>query len=113
MFMKFLIIWRTFRSLALFDGIYAPENMRKCISNSLTFRGFWRYARFGWCGRFFMLLMLSSPVCYIVLGTEATLIGFSSTCMFQWEEKIRGSGEYGSYLRLLHFGMSLTPRFVL
>lgn len=44
MYLKFLIIWRFFRIWALFDSIFAVENMPKCIFNNCTFRGFWQ----GW-----------------------------------------------------------------
>jgi hypothetical protein len=43
MYMKFLIIWRTFRTFSLLDGIYTPENMRRCITDGATFKGFWRF----------------------------------------------------------------------
>lgn len=42
MYTKFLIIWRFFRVMALFDGIDTPENMNRCVNNNFTFTGFWR-----------------------------------------------------------------------
>eukprot|EP01105_Mastigella_eilhardi_P013655 TRINITY_DN3109_c0_g1_i2.p1 TRINITY_DN3109_c0_g1~~TRINITY_DN3109_c0_g1_i2.p1 ORF type:complete len:489 (+),score=105.54 TRINITY_DN3109_c0_g1_i2:28-1467(+) len=42
MYMKFLIIWRLFRMLALLDGVDSPENMTRCVNNNFTFTGFWR-----------------------------------------------------------------------
>uniref|UniRef100_A0A6B2L1D5 Uncharacterized protein n=1 Tax=Arcella intermedia TaxID=1963864 RepID=A0A6B2L1D5_9EUKA len=42
MYLKFLIIWRLFRTVALFDGIEIPENMDRCMSNNYTVSGFWR-----------------------------------------------------------------------
>ncbi|EAL63159.1 membrane bound O-acyl transferase family protein [Dictyostelium discoideum AX4] len=48
MYVKFLIIWRTFRLFALFDGIDTPENMNRCVNNNYTFTGFWR----SWHGAF-------------------------------------------------------------
>eukprot|EP00283_Hemiselmis_rufescens_P025282 CAMPEP_0173456466 /NCGR_PEP_ID=MMETSP1357-20121228/56072_1 /TAXON_ID=77926 /ORGANISM="Hemiselmis rufescens, Strain PCC563" /LENGTH=218 /DNA_ID=CAMNT_0014423691 /DNA_START=63 /DNA_END=718 /DNA_ORIENTATION=+ len=41
-YIKFLTIWRVSASLALTDGIQAPENMRRCVNNNYTFSGFWR-----------------------------------------------------------------------
>eukprot|EP01102_Stenamoeba_stenopodia_P000799 TRINITY_DN1074_c0_g1_i1.p1 TRINITY_DN1074_c0_g1~~TRINITY_DN1074_c0_g1_i1.p1 ORF type:complete len:541 (-),score=87.36 TRINITY_DN1074_c0_g1_i1:23-1645(-) len=48
MYTKFLIIWRFFRAMALFDGIESPENMNRCVNNNFTFVGFWR----SWHGSF-------------------------------------------------------------
>jgi D-alanyl-lipoteichoic acid acyltransferase DltB (MBOAT superfamily) len=42
MWLKFLIIWRFFRLFSLMDGVSAPENMERCMSNNQTFSGFWR-----------------------------------------------------------------------
>jgi len=42
MYLKFLIVWRYFRILALLDGIEVPENMNRCMSNNYTVSGFWR-----------------------------------------------------------------------
>jgi len=42
MYLKFLIIWRFFRVISLFDGIDTPENMNRCVNNNFTFTGFWR-----------------------------------------------------------------------
>jgi len=42
MYMKFLIIWRTFRCFGLWDGIDTQENMVRCVNNNFTFAGFWR-----------------------------------------------------------------------
>ena len=42
MYTKFLIIWRFFRCVSLFDGIDTPENMNRCVNNNFTFTGFWR-----------------------------------------------------------------------
>ena len=42
MYMKFLTIWRMFRIITLFDGIDVPENMPRCIMNTILFAGFWR-----------------------------------------------------------------------
>ena len=39
---KFLLIWRFARLAALLDGIDPPENMRRCIANNYTVRGFWK-----------------------------------------------------------------------
>lgn len=44
MWLKFLVIWRFFRLWALFDGVYAPENMIRCMSNNYSLEEFWR----GW-----------------------------------------------------------------
>ena len=40
--LKFLVIWRFFRLWAICDGIEAPENMGRCMSNNYCFEGFWR-----------------------------------------------------------------------
>ncbi|KAJ5072115.1 protein-cysteine n-palmitoyltransferase rasp [Anaeramoeba ignava] len=42
MFVKFVVFWRFFRTIALFDGVETPENMTRCASNNATFAGFWR-----------------------------------------------------------------------
>jgi D-alanyl-lipoteichoic acid acyltransferase DltB (MBOAT superfamily) len=42
MYTKFLIIWRFFRVVSMFDGIDVPENMNRCVNNNFTFTGFWR-----------------------------------------------------------------------
>jgi D-alanyl-lipoteichoic acid acyltransferase DltB (MBOAT superfamily) len=39
---KFLIIWRIARFFALLDQFNPPENMKRCVANNYTFRGFWR-----------------------------------------------------------------------
>ena len=38
-----MTIWRTFRSLALIDGIETYENMEKCICGNITTEAFWRH----------------------------------------------------------------------
>ena len=40
--LKFLIIWRFARAVALFDGIDCYENMGICISSQASVSGFWR-----------------------------------------------------------------------
>ncbi|KAF8947381.1 glycerol transporter [Haplosporangium gracile] len=40
--LKLLIIWRFFRLWALLDGIEAPENMIRCVTNNYSALGFWR-----------------------------------------------------------------------
>ena len=42
MYMKFLIIWRMFRVMALWDGINPPENMNRCVNNNYLVSDFWR-----------------------------------------------------------------------
>ncbi|KAF5825593.1 MBOAT, membrane-bound O-acyltransferase family-domain-containing protein [Dunaliella salina] len=42
MWLKFLIIWRFFRAVALADGIVPPENMGRCVCNNYDIEGFWR-----------------------------------------------------------------------
>jgi D-alanyl-lipoteichoic acid acyltransferase DltB (MBOAT superfamily) len=39
---KFLLVWRYARLIALCDGIDPPENMKRCIANNYSVRGFWR-----------------------------------------------------------------------
>lgn len=41
-YMKFLCIWRLYRTEALWDGIELPENMNRCMSDNYTVSGFWR-----------------------------------------------------------------------
>eukprot|EP01100_Stratorugosa_tubuloviscum_P014000 TRINITY_DN7252_c0_g1_i1.p1 TRINITY_DN7252_c0_g1~~TRINITY_DN7252_c0_g1_i1.p1 ORF type:complete len:597 (+),score=141.67 TRINITY_DN7252_c0_g1_i1:46-1791(+) len=41
-FIKFLIIWRFFRVMTLFDGIDSPENMQHCHWRNFNFSTFWR-----------------------------------------------------------------------
>ncbi|KAG0346103.1 glycerol transporter [Podila humilis] len=40
--LKLMIIWRFFRFWALLDGIEAPENMIRCVTNNYSALGFWR-----------------------------------------------------------------------
>ncbi len=42
MWLKFLILWRFFRTWALLDGIEPVENMNRCMSNNWTLQGFWK-----------------------------------------------------------------------
>ena len=42
MWLKFLILWRFFRTWSLFDGIEPVENMNRCMSNNWTLQGFWK-----------------------------------------------------------------------
>jgi len=42
MYMKYLVIWRYFRTVSLVDGVVPPENMPRCMHNNCTFTGFWR-----------------------------------------------------------------------
>ncbi len=42
MYLKFMVIWRFFRVWALWDGVNPPENMTRCIINTITVSGFWR-----------------------------------------------------------------------
>ena len=41
MWLKFLLIWRFFRLWALADGVDAPENMQRCMSNNYSLEQFW------------------------------------------------------------------------
>lgn len=40
--LKLMIIWRYFRTIALLDGINPPENMLRCMSNNYSGMAFWR-----------------------------------------------------------------------
>lgn len=40
--LKLLLPWRFFRLWAMFDGIDAPENMVRCMSNNYSTTAFWR-----------------------------------------------------------------------
>ncbi|KAG1680809.1 hypothetical protein FOA52_008142 [Chlamydomonas sp. UWO 241] len=42
MWLKFTVIWRFFRLVALADGMDVPENMTRCVCNNYTVQGFWR-----------------------------------------------------------------------
>lgn len=42
LWMKFSILWKLFRLLALVDGVEAPEDMNRCFANTLTIQSFWR-----------------------------------------------------------------------
>ena len=48
LWLKFVVIWRLARLWAALDGIDAPENMIRCMSNNYTIAGFWR----GWHASF-------------------------------------------------------------
>ena len=39
--LKFLLIWRLFRLWAMADGVDAPENMQRCMSNNNSLEQFW------------------------------------------------------------------------
>ena len=41
-FLKFSLIWKIARLWGWIDGIYAEENMNRCIYNNYSFEGFWR-----------------------------------------------------------------------
>jgi len=44
LWLKFLVIWRFARLWALTAGVDPPENMKRCVYNNYSVRGFWR----GW-----------------------------------------------------------------
>lgn len=44
MWLKFTVMWRTFRLGALLEGIDPPENMMRCFANNYDIEGFWK----GW-----------------------------------------------------------------
>lgn len=44
MWLKFTCMWRFFRLWSLADGVYAEENMLRCMSNNYSLEQFWR----GW-----------------------------------------------------------------
>jgi D-alanyl-lipoteichoic acid acyltransferase DltB (MBOAT superfamily) len=48
MWLKFAVIWRTFRLSALLEGINPPENMVRCFANNYDIEGFWK----GWHSSF-------------------------------------------------------------
>ena len=48
MWLKFAVIWRTFRLAALLEGIDPPENMVRCFANNYDIEGFWK----GWHSSF-------------------------------------------------------------
>jgi D-alanyl-lipoteichoic acid acyltransferase DltB (MBOAT superfamily) len=42
LWLKFNCIWKTFRTVALLDGVEAPEDMKRCFANTVTIAEFWR-----------------------------------------------------------------------
>lgn len=48
LWLKFTVIWRLSRSLALIDGLDPPENMRRFVCDNFSISGFWR----GWHASF-------------------------------------------------------------
>ena len=48
MWLKFTVIWRTFRLFALLEGINPPENMLRCFASNVDIEGFWK----GWHASF-------------------------------------------------------------
>ncbi|GET88024.1 glycerol uptake protein, putative [Leishmania tarentolae] len=42
LWLKFSFLWKSSRLFAMFSGIEAPEDMRRCFANTLTVRDFWR-----------------------------------------------------------------------
>ena len=42
LWLKFNLIWKFFRLVAIFDGVEAPEDMNRCFSNTTTVADFWR-----------------------------------------------------------------------
>lgn len=53
MWLKFLLLWRFFRLWAMCEGIYPPENMTRCMSNTYSLELFWR----GWHSSFNLWLV--------------------------------------------------------
>ncbi|KAL6043168.1 Glycerol uptake protein 1 [Balamuthia mandrillaris] len=43
MYVKFLVIWRTTRCWALFDGVDTVDNMATCVYNNCSIAGFWKH----------------------------------------------------------------------
>jgi D-alanyl-lipoteichoic acid acyltransferase DltB (MBOAT superfamily) len=82
--LKFLIIWRTFRIWAILDGVYVPDNMSRCLYNMTFFKQFWR----NWHITFYQW---SLRYIYIPLGGERSkywsiwlLFGFSAIWHDLW-----------------------------
>jgi D-alanyl-lipoteichoic acid acyltransferase DltB (MBOAT superfamily) len=45
-YLKFVVIWRVTRMLAMWDDITTIENMQRCMfSNCLSVKGFWQVCR--------------------------------------------------------------------
>ncbi|RNF09178.1 putative GUP1 [Trypanosoma rangeli] len=42
LWLKFNCVWKFFRFIALLDGFDVPEDMRRCFSNTVSIRDFWR-----------------------------------------------------------------------
>jgi len=68
LYLKFLFIWRFFRTWALADGIVPPENMPKCIIATTSITGFWR----GWHTSFYKWLL---RYIYLPLGGNMSAEG--------------------------------------
>lgn len=64
MWLKFAIIWRSFRLAALAEGIDPPENMVRCFANNYDIEGFWK----GWHASYNLWLV---RYIYIPLGGAA------------------------------------------
>lgn len=63
--LKFTALWRFFRLWSLADGVEAPENMNRCVSNNYSVQSFWR----GWHRSFNRWLV---RYVYVPLGGGAT-----------------------------------------
>lgn len=65
--LKLLIIWRYFRTVALIDGINPPENMLRCMTNNYSGMAFWR----SWHRSFYLWIV---RYLYVPLGGSKTVI---------------------------------------
>ena len=77
MWLKFLVLWRFFRTWALFDGIEPVENMNRCMSNNWTLEGFWKswHRSFNrWLVRYIYIPLGGSHYKYITVFVVFTFV---------------------------------------
>nr|CCC94588.1 putative glycerol uptake protein [Trypanosoma congolense IL3000] len=68
LWLKFSLVWKTGRLAAVADGIDVPEDMRRCYSNTLSLRDFWRdwHASFNvWVVRYMYIPMGGNKYKYV------------------------------------------------
>jgi len=87
MYTKFLIIWRFFRVMALYDGIDTPENMHRCVNNNYTFVGFWRSWHGSlnkWIVRYLYVPLGGSKTIAVTVWIIFTFIGLWHDLLTRW-----------------------------
>ena len=77
MWLKFLVLWRFFRTWALLDGVEPVENMNRCMSNNWTLQGFWKswHRSFNrWLVRYIYIPLGGSQYKYITVFVVFTFV---------------------------------------